>query len=166
MKTNLKTTGIVEIEEKDLLLIVKDYVVRTLKLNVTKVQRNDKKIVALVDGEINEGALPIATERKPRMQKKSNAGFNKRWTGFYGAVREIVDSQAAKKKHFISLEDLQEELKYITDENNKPKFVQDGEVMPMNKVRQYLSKSQLAKQSNMKGLKVAKDDNGNLGLKF
>lgn len=161
MKTNLKTTGIIQIDfNKDLFLIIKDYVARTQNLLVTKIQRNENNIVAFVEGGIEEGAQPFGTEPRAKIERKSNKGFRKNYTGFYPAVREIIESLKGRKKNFISLEDLHAELLGVAGDNGKPRF----EGIPLSRVQQYLTKSQLIK-NNVKGVKVS-EEKGNRGLKF
>lgn len=176
MKATLKVQGQIELTEEDLLKVLRLIVLKrasdlfkavtmVVKENSgytpTKIQHNDDltKVVAIIDQNIDEGAKALGSEPKGTVERESNAGFVRRWTGFYGTAKDIFDELRQKKKHSISFKDFYDKLLDYDDIKTGGKlFVKpdgSGQLTPIEitRVKQYLSPSQLKKTPQMKGIK-------------
>lgn len=160
-KTQMKTTATFRIEQKDLMPIIGEYLKNHFNVHVKKLQYEKFfDIIAIAEDE-EGGAKEIgAVEKEEKVERQTNEGFKRNWTGFYQAVREIIDYQSSKKKNFISYEDLYEELQSVPDERGKPRFVRNGVPIEMKRFKQYLSPSQISRQANMKGVKIDRNREG------
>lgn len=179
MKASLKVTGIVELDESevaqalklvvlkranDLLSAVTEVIREKTGYIPTKIQKDDdlNKIVAFIDHDVDQGggASPIGKGPKSPINRSSNAGFDRRWTGFYKTAKEIFDEERAKKKHSLSFMDFYNKLVDFDDVRTGGKlFTKKNPVtgamesIEMTRVKQYLTPSQLKKTPQMKGVK-------------
>jgi hypothetical protein len=192
MKLNLKTTGQVEIESADLVAMLtansevtallreflasnkKEFIPmltaylqkeRNLKFLKLEADKSFKKILVLVEQSLDEGVQGFSSGPKTngRQGKKDVDKRNRKWTGFYDVVQDIVNEQKNNKKHFISLSEIYDLVLNTLGGDNKPKFIKNGEQIELTRVKQYLSPSQLARQTNMRGIEW---DKRREGLKF
>jgi hypothetical protein len=175
MKANLEVKGQVQLEEEDITKVlrilalkqadnildaVSKVVYERYKFTPIKIQKDDEltKIVAVIDEKLEEGAQLLGKELR-HVNRESNAGFTRRWNGFYGAAKEIFDELKSKKKHSIGLMDFYTKLLDIDDVRTGGKlFVKpgpDGEMqqIELSRVKQYLSPSQLKKTPQVRGIK-------------
>lgn len=175
MKANLKIQGHIELTDQDLLRVFRMIVLKqtndlfkavatvvkeTYNYTPAKIQKDDEltKVVAIIDEIIDEGAKVLGREPKPTPDRESNAGFVRRWTGFYGAAKDIFDELRDKKKHSLTFNDFYKRLLDYDDVKSGGKlFVKPGPSGPVaietTRVKQYLSPSQLKKTPQMKGIK-------------
>lgn len=176
MKANLKIQGVIELTDADLLKALKLIVLNRTKdlfsavtkvveevyhYTPVKVQKDDElnKVTAIIDQTIDEGAVALGREPKPAVDRESNKGFTRRWTGFYAASQEIFEELRRKNKHRLSLSDFYKMLLDYDDVASGGKlFVKKGEdgkkeQIELTRVKQYLSPSQLKKTPQMKGIK-------------
>jgi hypothetical protein len=163
MKLNLKTTGFVEITNEDLFMIISDYLKHNQNVDLKKLQKDEKKMVAIVERNVDEGASLIAKENTKVGRSEDKQNRVKRYMGFYEAVADILNDLKSKKKNFITWDELYDELILMQDNKGNKKFVINGEKIPMTKVKQYLSPSQIKRQPGLKGVNP---DKKNGGLKF
>lgn len=179
MKASLKVTGVVELDETevaqalklvvlkratDILSAVTAVVKEKTGYIPTKIQKDEdlSKIVAFIDQDVDQGggARPIGKGPRSPINRSSNAGFDRRWTGFYRTAKEVFDEEKAKKRHTLSFMDFYNKLLDFDDVRTGGKlFIKKnhvtGEMEPieMTRVKQYLSPSQLKKTPQMKGIK-------------
>lgn len=177
MKANLKVQGVIELTPDEILKVLRLIVLKratdflqavtmVLRENYpytpTKIQKDEEltKIVAFIDQNIDEGARALGSESKKPVERDSNAGFTRRWTGFYGSARDIFDELRSKKKHSISFKEFYDRLLDYDDVKSGGKqFVKKNpstgemEAIEVTRVKQYLSPSQLKKTPQMKGIK-------------
>ena len=176
MKANLKVQGVIELKDEDLLKALRLVVLKrsgdlleavsTIVKEVygytpIKIQKDPDltKVVAIIDQYIDEGAQRLGAEIKPAVDRDSNAGFVRKWTGFYGTAKDIFDEMREKKKHSLSFKDFYATLLTYDDIKSGGKlFVKpdaSGSMVPIEitRVKQYLSHSQLKKTPQMKGIK-------------
>lgn len=147
--------------------LIINYIKNKFNYNPTKVQYPEHgldRIAVIIDGTIDEGATPIGTV-KERIDRSSNAGFTRKWNGLYGAVGEILDTLRARKKRFISWEDLRAELLELeSTTDGKKLFVFNGEEIPMDVIKQRCAPSQLVRQgknqANLRGVKIDREKGG------
>lgn len=186
MKANLKVQGRIELTEPDLLKVFKLIVLKQANdlfqavsivvrehynYTPTKVQKNEDltQVIAIIDEIIDEGAKVLGHEPKPSIDRESNRGFTRRWTGFYGTAKDIFDELREKKKHSLSFRDFYARLLEYDDIKSGGKlFVKpDASGKPVaieeSRVKQYTAPSQLKKTPQMKGIKW---DDKNQEFKF
>lgn len=176
MKANLKVQGVIELRDEDLLKALRlvvlkrsedllDAVSTVVKeaygYTPTRIQKDADltKVVAIIDQTIDEGAQRLGADLKPPVDRDSNAGFTRKWTGFYGTAKDIFNELRDKKKHSLSFNEFYNRLLDYDDIKSGGKlFVKpdkDGNMTPIEitRVKQYLSPSQLKKTPQMKGIK-------------
>lgn len=177
MKANLKIQGVIEMTQEDLFeafrLIAQKKVPDVIqavsmlveqKYQVTpkSIQKNEDltKVTAIIDQVIDQGAQALGRLPKGPIDRESNAGFNRRWTGFYNTAKEIFDEERSRKKHSLSFMDFYNRLLDADDVRSGGKlFIKKNpntgemESIEMTRVKQYLSPSQLKKTPQMKGIK-------------
>lgn len=183
MKATLSTTGHVEIKDPDLtdvfkriarrhkdslLEVVKELVEEKLGLTTSRIQydTNLDKIVAIINDKKDEGSTLLGAVKTPRQSPANNAGFKRPWKGFYNAGKDIFDELRAKKKKSIRFDEFYNLLLDYDDvrsggklfvkkdmDKSSPNYGQMIQI-PKSRVRQYLTKSQLARTPLMKGIKV------------
>lgn len=171
MKANLKIQGQIELTEPDLLKVLKMIVLKqandlfkavttvvreTYGYTPVKIQKDDNlsRVVAIIDETIDEGAQVLGREPKPLVERETNEGFTRKWTGFYNAAKDIFDELREKKKHSLGFMDFYNRLLDVDDVKTGGKlFVKGGTPIEITRVKQYLSPSQLKKTPQMKGIK-------------
>lgn len=170
MKITTKTTGVAEINRTELLDMIKFWMINNKGLTVTKVQYPEgfDKIVAIVEGSVDQGAKPLGAPVKPPKETTTYKGTTHKWEGLYAAIGEILDEQRKRKKSFISYDDLLAELHEMEDNRGNKLFVKaDGDRLPMAVLRHRLAPSQIVRQAkgqpNLRSVTNSKKDKG---LKF
>jgi hypothetical protein len=157
MKSTIKRTAQFELEVADVNKIISEYLQRTEGVAVKSIKRDSNGKVFVV-GDLDE-STPKQT-RGLEEGKGANAGYSRRWTGFYESIGMIFDQLRKKKKNFISYNDLYEELLDLEDDNGKKLFIRDKKPIEKDRFRQYISKSQIQRQAlnqaNLRNVKVGR----------
>ena len=177
VKTTLTTSGTVEIDSANLsnILIawVQEEISRKLSLPNREVvsvrlqwpKDGSKRVVALFEAALDEGAKPFGAPPKPPKETKSYEGKSHKWEGFYSSVGEVLDEQRKRGKKFISYSDLLAELHDMQNNKGEKLFVKGGESLPMSVLRHRLAPSQIVRQSKgQPNLRSVKNDKKNGGL--
>lgn len=132
-------------------------------MEVNKVQKDSDLTKVVADVIYGEGAKNIVPSAMST--QSANNVQNRRWLGFYETVSSLIDKHRKKKKTFISYKDLYEELIGVENSEGEKMFVKENEPIEFSRFRQYLSNSQMARQTNMAGVE-AKKKGGIAGLSF
>lgn len=181
MKATLKVQGTMELGDQDLFDILKEeaaknrqaltplivnYIKSKFNYSNVKVQYPEvglDKIAVIIDSVIDEGATPIGVV-KDKIERASNKGFVRKWNGLYGSIGEVINTCRARKKRFISWEDLRAELLEFEDAKGKKMFIADGQEIPMDVIKQRCAPSQLARIkaniANFRGVKYEREKGG------
>jgi hypothetical protein len=184
MKTTLKVSGTIELTDDDLFSVLKDYAIKNREILTSIINSYIKekygytpakiqyptegldRIAVIIDSTTDEGAKPLGTFKEPKAVNSAK-GFKRTWSGLYAAIGEVIEHQKARKKKFISFEDLHAELLDMQDNKSNKLFVKNGVELPMSIVKHRTSQSQLDRQAGMqKNLKGVKVDKKNKGLSF
>lgn len=146
---------------KDILEAVSKVVYEQYKVTPIRIQKDEEltQVVAIIDEKLQEGAKLLGKVLKAPIERESNRGFKRTWTGFYGAAEDIFNEMRAKRRHTLKFDDFYNLLLDYDDVATGGKlFIKpgaDGKPTPIEKTRakQYLSPSQLKKTPQMKGIK-------------
>src|SRR5687768_17535534 len=116
----LKIQGSIELSEKELETVIKQYVLDTYRVPVANIEFRKSKVIAHVDHEVLESefkksAAPPPAPRLQKVKQPKVGGSKHKWSGLYGSVVKIIEKQRARKKKFISFEDLLAELLELKD---------------------------------------------------
>lgn len=183
MKTTLRIQGAYELDNADIISILKDPENRkTLTPMITNYIKSKygyppksiqypkdglDRVVAIIDHEVDGGAKPIGITKTTSGEKASTEGHTKVWKGLYEGIGEVIDSQRKRKKDFISWEDLRAELLEMETDRGVKMFVKNGEELPMSIIKHRMAPSQIVRQAkNQANLRGVKPDKKNGGLKF
>jgi hypothetical protein len=175
MKRNSITIETALFEDSDLFVVLKNwaqenaqdfskYLINYLSrqgYKVAEIQRTAdlSRVIAKYTIERNEGVTLIGTEQKSPVQRSSNAGFSRQFTGFYQAILDIVHEHHALGQ--VSFDKLYDELLKVEVNGKKSFWYLDEsnllQPMPRWRFNQYLCPSQIDPQRNVKfrGIRVS-----------
>jgi hypothetical protein len=181
MKSTVRVSGTIELTDRDLLDILKDYAQKNrpeLSAIISNYVREKhgytpseirypaeglERIEVIIDSNADEGARPLGIVKGTKTVNSAE-GFKRTWTGLYSAIGDILDHQRARKKKFISFDDLRAELLEMKNNKKEKLFVRNGEEVPMSVIKHRMAQSQIdrqaARQSSLEGVKVDKKNQG------
>jgi hypothetical protein len=152
--------------------MIMTYFTEQKNMKVLKVQRSEdmSQIIAEVETDlsnITNGSINGSTKlmgkppKVPTVKRASNEGFTRKNKGFYSYVRECIDELKSKGRNSVEFDELYEMLLASGDGRGNSAFIKDGKAIEKWRVKQYLTKSQMEKNSViMKGIKRNKDNTG------
>jgi hypothetical protein len=123
MKTNLQTTGTVELSKADLLEAINAHL-EAQRLRVKKIQYEPSMNSILCDVYRQEGEPGLHMKFQPKESRTVRGGYKKRNFGFFDTARTILDAQRKQKRKEISIDDFYAEIQQEFPNMEKPRVIQ------------------------------------------